>query len=127
MRQTRVQNVIANIASGKSSMNSYEVLKVSLGCTLGTTTMHRKYIRKQAPQIHPHHFLREARKSQMPSRMMSRMMHLAAGELQVDSASPAYPEIFAGLQERDEHHLAKRKVDAVGTSPSNQRRGEGVV
>ena len=24
--------------------------------------MHRKYIRKQAPQIHPHHFLREARK-----------------------------------------------------------------
>ena len=54
-------------------------------------------------------------------------MHLAAGELQVDSASPAYPEIFAGLQERDEHHLAKRNVDAVGTSPSNQRRGEGVV
>ena len=33
-------------------------------------------------------------KSQTTSRMTSRMMHLAAGKLQVDSASPAYPEVL---------------------------------
>ena len=38
--------------------------------------------------------LEGVRVDEIPSRMMRRKMHLAAGELQVDSALPAYPEVW---------------------------------
>ena len=61
-------------------------MKLQRTCSLNT---------RAASLVGLYHWSRmRCRVDEMPSRMMRRKMHLAAGELQVDSALPAYPEIL---------------------------------